>query len=380
MAERSYLGEKMVQLFGERMLRTACLMLASCLVLGCTTGFSQAGAPVKLRINTTHGMGNARGAVQDAGLSLATQVSVTTSSGEDGTPYLPPDALLADGLAHGATILSSSFSGWHYLYDSAYYRRLTDSGVVHVYAYEPRQPQPLLAPPPAAFVTVNRLGGKNGGGIEFGVAPDYMHGRGRSGTPSGVTAQVAGLMACLKYRHPSWNWFDVKAALRATASNYASGYDPTRYGYGSIDYHAANALEDSEKLPLFGPAAVVRRLPGDRLLFQVNAFRQKRRLSDVLFIFPTPPSPRLKELTLPEIGAMGGRFLFTSYLRRQSGIYAYRLSPGESAYFVWFTQDGNGKYSRIEPYSILGPFTASPGREGRRTELPPRPSRGASTL
>jgi hypothetical protein len=348
----------------------ASLVAATCLLLGCATRFSRADAPVKLRINTMHGVGNARGAVQDAGLSLATQVSVTPSSPYDGHPYLPPDAFLANGLAHGATILSSSFSGWNYLYDSAGYRKLTDSGVVHVYAYEPGKPQPLRAPPPAAFVTVNRVGGKSGGGIEFGVPSGYMHGRGMSVTPSGATAQVAGLMACLKYRHPSWNWFDVKAALRATASNYATGYEPSRYGYGSIDYHAANALEDEKKLPLFGPAAVVSRLPNDRLVFQVNAFRQKRRFSDVLFWFPSSPSRVLKELTLAEISAMGGRFLFTSYLRRQPGLYAYRLSPGETAYFVWFTQDDNGRYSRIEPYSIFGPFTSSGGMEGERARLP----------
>lgn len=354
--------------------RTAWLVVTACLMLGCATRFSLAGPPVKLRINTTHGIGNARGAVLDAGLSPTTQISVTASSEHDGHPYLPPDALLADGLAHGATILSSSFSGWNYLYDSAGYRKLTDSGVVHVYAYEPRKPQPLLAPPPAAYVTVNRVGGKSGGGIEFGVASGYMHGRGRSVTPSGATAQVAGLMACLKYQHPSWNWFDVKAALRATASNFATGYDPSRYGYGSIDYHAANALEDAEKLPLFGPAAIVSRLPGDRLVFQVNAFKQRRRFSDVLFLFPSRPSPWLKELTLAEISARGGRYLFSSYLRRQPDLYVYHLSPGESSYFVWFTQDGNGKYSRIEPYSVFGPFTGSVGEEGRRAKLPPYPA------
>lgn len=333
------------------------LLIAAVALLVVTPRFCQAGTPVRLRINTLHGIENARGAVLDAGLGPA-QVSVTASSEHNGRPYLAPDALLADGLAHGATILSSSFSGWNYLYDSAGYRKLVDSGVVHVYAYEPRRTQPLQAPPPAAFVTVNRLGGKSGGGIEFGVASDYMRGRGGSGTASGVTSQVAGLMACLKYRHPSWNWFDVKAALRATASNYATGYDPARHGYGSIEYHAADALVDAEKLPLFGPAAVVRRLPGDRLVFLVNAFRQKRRFSDVLFLFPSRPRPLLKELTLAEIGAMGGRHLFSSYLRRQSDVFTYRLSPGESACFVWFTQDGNGRYSRMEAYSILGPFTA----------------------
>ncbi|NVN91767.1 MAG: hypothetical protein HXX11_14360 [Desulfuromonadales bacterium] len=325
----------------------------------CAARFSQAGAPVKLRINTRHGIENAQGAVNDAGLSLTTQISVTASSEHNGHPYLPPDRLLADGLAHGATILSSSFSGWNFLYDSAGYQELTDGGVVHVYAYEPQHPQPLQAPPPAVFVTVNKIGGTTGGGIEFGVPTTYMNGKGKSSTPSGVTAQLAGLMACLKYRHPSWNWFDVKAALRATASNFATGYDPHTYGYGVIDYQAANALADAEKLPLFGPATVAGRLAGDRLVFRINAFKQRRRFTDVLFKFPSRPSPLPKELTLKEITAMGGSYLFSSYLSREPSSWSYRLSPLETVYFVWFTQDGHGNYSRIESYSILGPFTGN---------------------
>jgi hypothetical protein len=57
------------------------------------------------------------------------------------------------------------------------------------------------------------IGGTTGGGIEFVVPTNYTHGKGQSASPSGVTAQVAGLLACLKYRHPSWIWFDVKAAV-----------------------------------------------------------------------------------------------------------------------------------------------------------------------
>lgn len=332
------------------------LMLA---LLVCAPGCSMAGEPVGLRINTTHGIGNARGAVMDAGLSLISQVLVSASSDRDGSPYLPPDALLKDGLAHGATLLSSSFSGWHSLYDFTEYRKLTEKGVAHVYAYAPHRPQPLQAPPPAAFVTVNRVGGATGGGIEFGVTTDYMGGRGKADTSSGVTAQLAGLMACLKYRHPGWNWFDVKAALRTTASNFSGGYDPMRYGYGVIDYQAADALGAAGSLPLFGPAVAVRVLPENRLRFLVNAFRQKRRFSDVLFRFSSRPVTTLKEMSLYDIIALGGDFVCSSYLNRDPFTYVYRLVPGETVWFVWFTQDVYGRYSRIEPYAVLGPFTGT---------------------
>jgi hypothetical protein len=163
-------------------------------------------------------------------------------------------------------------------------------------------------------------------------------------------------MACIKYLHPSWNWFDIKAALRATAANYAGGYDALNYGYGAIDYRAANALADADRLPLFAPAAVVRTLPGNRIVFHINAFKQSRRFTEVLFRFASRPVPKLKELTLPEITAMGGEFLFSSYLRTTVDTFVYPVTSDDMHYYVWFTQDLNGRFSRIEPYSIIGPI------------------------
>jgi len=324
-----------------------------------------AGSPVGLRINTSHGLSNAQGAVLDAGLKLTTEVSVTASSHSNGTPFLPPDKLLADAKSIGATIMSSSFSGWRAAFDSLGYLPLAANNMVHVYAYEPRKTQPANAPPPAVFVTVNKIGGKTGDGIEFGVPTTYMNGKGMSATPSGVTAQLAGLMACLKYLHPAWNWFDVKAALRSTASNYASGYDPERYGYGSIDYHRANALKDGEQLPLFAPAALpftTRAQEAGQINFFINSFRQSRRLTDALFTFSVPPPVQLQELTLPEITALGGKWVFSGDLSKSKNIYTYRAITRETLYFVWFTVDTNGSYSRIEPYSIIGPVNLVAGK------------------
>jgi len=317
-------------------------------------------APVGLRVNTTHGMSNAKGAVLDAGLKLTTEVSVTASSQSDGTPFLPPDKFLADAKRVGAIILSSSFSGWQAAFDSLGYLPLTANNMVHVYAYEPKRSQSRKAPPPAAFVTVNKIGGRSGDGIEFGVPPAYMNGKGMSTTPSGVTAQLAGLMACLKYQHPSWNWFDVKASLRSTAANFASGYDPDRYGYGAIDYHGANALTDAARLPLFAPAAVPFKTKSKepaQINFFVNSFKQTRRSTDALFKFSLPPTAHLQELTLPEITARGGKWVFSGDLSKTSNIYSYKAITTETVYFVWFTVDANGTYSRIEPYSIIGPVT-----------------------
>lgn len=338
------------------------LRILLCLVLfifvACSHQLPFAGEPVRLRINTTHALDNARGAVRDAGLSLTSQVLVSPSSNQNGRPYLSPKAMLYDGLLHGATIVSSSFSGWNYLYDTACYPGLVGKGVTHVYAYVPRTPQPPQAPPPATFVTVNRIGGVSGGGIEFGVTDDYMKGKGDGRSPSGVTAQLAGLMACLKYRHPDWNWFDVKAALRATASNFETGYDMHTYGYGTIDYRAADSIGRLEQLPLFSPATVVIAQKGNLIVFRINAFRQSRRFTDVLFRFTSRPTTTRKEMTLNNIMEIGGSLVCSSYLARDDSSYIYNLSPGENPYFVWFTRDLAGNYSRIEPYSILGPFSS----------------------
>ena len=323
-----------------------------------------------LRINTSHALGNAKGAVGDAGLKLMTEVDVTATSPLD-SPFIPPDKFIDEAKAHQATILSSSFSHWNMWYDSALYLNLTRNGMVHVFAYEPRRPQPRNAPPPAAFVTVNATNKMTGDGIEFAVPPNYMNGKGGGTSPSAVTAQLAGLMACLKYQHPAWNWFDVKAALRATAANFADGYDARKHGYGAIDYFKANALGDATTLPLFPPAAVARSLWRDQVDFSVNSFKQTRRSTDVLFKFVVSPAPHLKEMTLPEITARGGEMIFSGDRSTTTNRVTYKVFHNEMVYFVWLTRDASGNFSRIEPYAIIGPMLLLAKRLGPGPRIQP---------
>ncbi|MBT0663483.1 hypothetical protein KI809_04130 [Geobacter pelophilus] len=341
-----------------------CRMIAAtaAIICSCSTFVhADPGRVLKLRVNTSHGLANARGAVVDAGLKLQDEVIVTPSSPEDGRPFLPPEKFIVDALNDGASLMSSSFSGWDSRFDSALYPKMVAYSLAHVYAYVPKKPQPKNVPPPAVFVTVNMVGGQSGHGIEFGMPTTYMDGKGKSSYPSGVTAQLAGLLASLKFRHPDWNWFDVKAALRATAANYLSGYDPARYGYGLIDYFAANALTDAAALPLFAPAAVVARIRSSSIDFAVNSFRQSRRSVDAVFTFKTPPATGGKELTLGEITAMGGTQAFSGETSLRTNRYRYTAAKEETLFFVWFTRDARGFYSRIEPYSIIGPVTLKPG-------------------
>lgn len=322
--------------------------------------------PIKLRINTSHGLGNARGAVLDAGLSLQTDVLVTPSSEFDGRPYLNPDKFIADAKTEGATILSSSFSGWDYRFDTVLYGKMASQQLLHVYAYVPKEKQPDNLPPPAVFVTVNVIGGQTGHGIEFGLPKLYMQGRGQDSSPSGVTAQLAGLLASLKYQRPTWNWFDVKASVRSTASNFSTGYDAANYGYGTIDYHAANKLNEAAQLPLFPPAAVISARSGNRVQFSVNSFRQSRRQADVLYKFRLRPLVQAKELTHDDLQSMGGQQIFAGNLASTANNLSVNLVDGENVYFVWLTRDAQRNYSRIENYSIFGPFSSSSPQEQQR--------------
>jgi len=332
--------------------------------------YAVAGSPVRVRINTAHGLENALGAVRDVGLSVETDVIITPSSAFNGRPFLHPDKFIHDALSVQATIMSSSFSGWDYLFDAQLYRDLTKNGLVHVYAYEPRKTQPPGAPPPASFVTVNLYGGKTGDGIEFGVTKGYMNGQGQSDTPSGVTAQLAGLMASLRYNHPDWNWFDIKAALRVTASNFPTGYNREKSGYGYVNFREANALKDTGLLPLFPPAALMRVAKNNTVVFAINPFKQSRRTADALFKFRMRPFPLLKELSLAELNEMGGQLLFVANRSATTNSLSLQLPNNEMTYFAWLTRDSKGVYSRLEPYSVLGPvlFTA----ENKRLAYGPR--------
>jgi hypothetical protein len=170
-----------------------------------------------------------------------------------------------------------------------------------------------------------------------------------------VTAQLAGLIASIKYTHPDWNWFDIKAALRMTAANFATGYDPRTSGYGVIHFQNATMLTDAGQLPLFPPAAVMRTAPSNKVVFAVNSFKQTRRTADALFQFRTRPFPLLKELTLNELTDVGGHLLYTGDLSETTNSLTLHITANEPVFFVWLSKDARGLYSRIEPYSILGP-------------------------
>lgn len=65
------------------MLRKTGFLALAAIAFFCMANFVGAASPVRLRINTSHGLANAKGAVTDAGLSQA-EVLVTASSPDNG--------------------------------------------------------------------------------------------------------------------------------------------------------------------------------------------------------------------------------------------------------------------------------------------------------
>ena len=208
------------------------------------------------------------------------------------------------------------------------------------------------SPPPTEYVAPGNAAFASAAGVEWALPPPYFD----SYSLSGATAVNAGIMGWLRLNHPTWNWFDVKAAMRQTASNWATGYDSSTYGFGTISTSTANALTDGQLL-LQPPSTRVATSTG-RIIFTVYPFKQTRRVKEVLFQFSSAPTFQAGELTLSGIQTLGG-----TKITEHTGITATTSTPffatTTNAYFVWFTADNStdtsANFSRVDTYSALGP-------------------------
>lgn len=177
---------------------------------------------------------------------------------------------------------------------------------------------------------------------------------------SGMTAFNAAVMAWLRFNHPTWNWFDVKAAIRQGATNYATGYNSAADGFGTLNATTTNALIDGQIL--LQPPAVATSTSGiySQITFTVYPFRQTRRVKEVLFQFASNPGFQASELTLAEIQTLGGTKII-EYTGTTATTTAPISSAVSNAYFVWFTADNGtdsaANFSRIDTYAILGPLS-----------------------
>jgi hypothetical protein len=239
--------------------------------------------------------------------------------------------------------------------DSSYYQFLVNSGEILSlgFAIQVGGAQPAGTAPPTSTVTASAPNSSNGGtgwGIEFGLSSYYYNLD--TTEDSWVSAEMAGFLAALKYEHPMWTWFDVKAALRQTASNWATGYSHAAYGYGYIAWINANFISSPSQLYLQPPGmSVVSH--GSSLSVSLYPYRQTRRVNEVVYtVSPTYKWPVKNEYASADLAASGGTLIYTSNGTDTIPQFTYQPGTAGTVGVVAFTDDGAGHYSRVEEFSV----------------------------
>jgi hypothetical protein len=205
-------------------------------------------------------------------------------------------------------------------------------------------------PPPTYNTATSSPNSGNGGtgwGIEFGLSSGYL-GLDTS-EDSWNSAAMAGFLAALAYRHSSWSWFDVKAALRQTASNWHAGYSHTAYGYGFIDWNAANAIASPGALYLQPPGLQID-LTDTTADLTLYPFRQTRRHHEEIYSIDPAYSwpPGRNEMTTADLAAARATLLYSS---NSTDVIPKVSIPRVPIWIAAFTTDGTGHYSRFEEFS-----------------------------
>lgn len=252
-------------------------------------------------------------------------------------------------------------------FDQSNYSALSLAGIVYSMAY---CGSPAVNDyPPIAFVTVlpnhedaTPVGGFGCGyakGIEFSIPATnnclpscaWMPiGGGISiniNAPSDATAAMSAVLAALKSHHPSWTWGDVKSVLRATASNWSTGYTPFNsvgpaFGYGNIDYVAANAYSGTIYLQ---PPGFALTATDTAAILTLYPFKTSRRAGEVVYAFssrPTFPNPSTaNEYSYTQVAALvsahGGSLIYNS--NGADGVQSINYSaPASEERFSWRLQ------------------------------------------
>jgi hypothetical protein len=346
-------------------MKTAGLFIA---LLSALLGMQVNAAPNALS-DTAHAAALIRTAaitVLGAGI-VDTSVFCDETSTDNGTNFLSPSAMItaaADGarsnfqcsdnsgpVNHAPyTVLSQSSSGY-FLFEPSVYTNLNSAGIIYDWAIIG-----ALTPntPPGVYST-NIANSTNpsaaGGGVEFTMTPGYK-GLVTSDTSS-ITADFSGLLWALKVNHPTWTWPDIKGAVRQTASNWATGYKASTYGYGFIDYDAANAVASTSAIFLQPPFMQATSPGMNQITVTIYPYRQTRRNHEVVYLVPfTYVWPVKNEYALSDITASGGTLIYTSNNTdvTPTATVGFAVTPGRYN-LVAFTTDNLGAYSRHEVWS-----------------------------
>lgn len=336
---------------------------------------------VRVLNNTAHALSSIPASVTamlGAGI-INTGVLVDATSNTDGVPFVGDivnqasittrtnysnNGLTPDNNAvYGVT--SNSFSSYSFTMEEAWYAAMVTGNIVNNWAYVPLGGAlPAGTPPPSATCVLlsTNSGAASGPGIEFGITANYKGVD--TSSPSAATAVMAGILASLKYNHPTWNWFDIKAALRQTAANWSTGYDPANYGFGTVNFDNATAAGAL----YLQPPAVTYALNSDDVSFSLYPFRQTRRVREEIYYIPDGATLPIKnEWTVADLNALGATIVGQSNGSDISPVISTTARAGTtngvSAGFgrmVVFTTDGLGNYSSPQSYNVV-PFTCISG-------------------
>ncbi len=243
------------------------------------------------------------------------------------------------------------------------YNQFASNDITDNYAFTNDTP-PAIALPTTLYTSPGSSAFASAAGVEWTLDPTVFC----SSSLSCMTAANAGVMSWLRLEHPTWNWYDVKAAMRQNGTNWTTGYAPKDYGFGVVNATTTNELSDNQIL--LQPPEVTATTTGmtyGQITFTLFPFRQTRRAEDVLFEFPSNPGfqpgvASSSDLTLADIQAFGGTVV-TDYSGSLATTTAPIFNPVSNAYFVWFTADSTNDtasttlFSRIDTYSVLGPLS-----------------------
>lgn len=254
---------------------------------------------------------------------------------------------------HPYGVVSSSWSDTMQADDYDTYATALANGVLSNWAYVPNSPWGADAQPPIAGANSDYCtNGTSGYGAEFCLNQSFSvaYPGCDTSTPSSATSSVSQILAALKQQHSGFNWFDVKAAVRQTAANWPT-YSPTTYGYGAINYAAANALVATASLFLQPPGMYVTN-NGYYLRISLLPYRQTRRIAEVVYAVSAAYTwPAKNEYTTTDLAASGGTLIYTSNGTDVVPVFTYVPAASGTVKLMAFTADGNGNYSAAQQYT-----------------------------
>lgn len=267
-------------------------------------------------------------------------------------------------------ITNSSFGGYVASYDTTNYAGAVGSHVLNVMAYAPTAGGSVLptgTPPPVAMANASEctvVDGAPGPGQEFCIPASLTttYPNCLNGSPSGSTAIASQVFQALEYNHSGWNMFDAKGALRQTSDNWPA-YNASTYGYGAINYTAAN----SASTVYLQPPGYTTKVDGFYIQWTLYPYRQTRRAYEVVVSYSGTWPTNKNELTATDIADANGTIVASDqgYASDIEPIVSYAPTVDGTFNFAVLTTDGSGNYSAVQSFMLVTGVVLDPATSCR---------------